>query len=308
MGKHLPFLTDFFKITLPYLPPYARTVLDRLVVDTYKTKGIRNSTDITKYKSNQFPTFDDLIAVAKKAKENKRLQEIERDAVIEIYDNLLKFDKENMYGSLWNGYTTLSLNNEFTTFNFRSLDSSSSDEIKNAQMLLITKFLNREVIKNYELQFKSKEEANKRILLIVDEAHVFIDPEFPIALDLMKNMTKRIRKYNGSFWVATQNIADFIGFDINTKTKATAVLNNCQYTALFGLKPNDMEQVRDMYAKSDVGAFTDEEVAYLLNASQGDCLLLIDQTHRISFHTGLKDSAKETNLILKPKLTKEETI
>lgn len=310
LGKHLPFLVDFFKITLPYLSNYARQVLERLVSDTYKSKNIRNSTDISKLKTEDFPTFQDLIAVAEKQRKRKDLQNMELEAIIEICDSLSKFDKENMYGELWNGYTTLSLNNEFTTFNFRALDSSSSTEVRNAQMLLITKFLNREVVKNYELQFKSKEKKTKRILLIVDEAHVFIDPNFPVALDLMKNMTKRIRKYNGSFWVATQNIADFIGFDTNTKTKATAVLNNCQYTALFGLKPNDMEQVREMYAKSEAGAFTEEEVSYLQTASQGDCLLLIDQTHRISFHTALKDTEKETHFILQPRPTekKEEEV
>lgn len=306
VGKHLPFLTDFFKITLPYLPNYARTVLERLTSDVYKAKNIRSSTDISKLKPEDFPTFDDLIVLAKKERKKKNLQNVELEAIIEICDNLTKFEKENMYGELWNGKTTLSLNNEFTTFNFRALDSSSSSEVRNAQMLLITKFLNREVVKNYELQFKSKEKKAKRILLIVDEAHVFIDPNFPVALDLMKNMTKRIRKYNGSFWVATQNIADFIGFDENTRTKATAVLNNCQYTALFGLKPNDMEQVRAMYAKSEVGAFTDEEVSYLQTASQGDCLLLIDQAHRISFHTALKDTEKETKFILQPRPTETE--
>ena len=61
----------------------------------------------------------------------------------------------------------------------------------------------------------------------------------------MKNMAKRIRKYSGSLWVATQNIADFVGFDVNTKTKATAVINNCQYTFLFGLKPDDLNNVKE---------------------------------------------------------------
>lgn len=67
-----------------------------------------------------------------------------------------------------------------------------------------------------------------------------------------------------------------------------------------------MEEVRNMYSKSEVGAFAQEKVAYLSNASQGECLLLIDQSHRISFHTGLKNPNIETRFILKPKASEIE--
>ena len=156
----------------------------------------------------------------------------------------------------------------------------------------------KEIINNYQLNIGKSKEDLKKVVLLVDEAHNFIDPNLPVALDMMKNMAKRIRKYSGSLWVATQNIADFIGFDINTRTKASAVINNCQYTFLFGLKPDDINQVKEMYSKSSVGALTDEEVNYLTMAGQGDALLMVDASTRVSFHVSLKDIENEESLII----------
>ena len=48
--------------------------------------------------------------------------------------------------------------------------------------------------RDYNLKYK----ANRKIIVVIDEAHVFIDPKFPIALDFMFQLAKRIRKYNGN--------------------------------------------------------------------------------------------------------------
>ena len=74
-------------------------------------------------------------------------------------------------------------------------------------------------------------------------------------------------------------------------------MNNCQYTFLFGLKPNDLVQVKDMYSKSASTALTEEEVGFLSNAGQGDALLLVDETTRVSFHVALKDKDFEEGFI-----------
>ena len=308
LSKHLAFLSDFFKVVLPDLTPFTRQVLQNKLMDLYNSKGIyaygyRKNKDKEEYLSldkltpKQFPTFSDLITLLKETKLEK-LGSQEQEAIVELKAFLQDFDKHGRFGHVWNGPTTINLNNDFVVFNFRGLESGSSDDIKNGQMLLITKYLMKEIINNYQLNIGKSKDDLKKVVLLVDEAHNFIDPNFPVALDMMKNMAKRIRKYSGSLWVATQNIADFIGFDINTRTKASAVINNCQYTFLFGLKPDDINQVKEMYSKSSVGALTDEEVNYLTMAGQGDALLMVDASTRVSFHVSLKDIEKEESLIL----------
>lgn len=306
LSRHLAFLNDFFQVVIPTLDPFARQVLQNHLKEIYSEKGIygygwkknKKSDDyvaLSELKSKDYPTFDDVIKHFKNIKLDAETTQTQ-EAIEEIRAYLHSFEKDEVYGALWNGETTIDLNNDFIVFNFRGLDSGS--QVRNGQMLLITKYLNQEIINNYNINIHKDKSEAKKVVLLVDEAHVFIDPEFPVALDMMKNMAKRIRKYSGSLWVATQNIADFVGFDINTRTKATAVINNCQYTVLFGLKPDDVQQVKEMYSKSASGALTEEEVGYLTMAGQGDALLLVDASTRIAFHVKLKSPDDESNFIL----------
>lgn len=306
LTKHLAFLSDFFKVVIPELTPFTRQVLQNIFMDLYNSKGIyaygykkdplkEDYEPFENIKSKDYPIFDDLIKFVNNMDLKKKGSQ-EQEAIFELRAFLKDFDKHGRFGAIWNGKTTINLKNDLTVFNFRGLDSTSGDEIKNGQMLLITKYLMKEIINNYQLNYSAKED--KRIILVVDEAHNFIDPNFPVALDMMKNMAKRIRKYHGSLWVATQNIADFVGFDVNTRTKASAIINNCQYTFLFGLKPDDVEQVKEMYSKSSAGALTEEEINFLSMAGQGDVLLLVDTSTRVTLHVRLKDQEKESKLIM----------
>ena len=108
--------------------------------------------------------------------------------------------------------------------------------IANAQMLLVLKWLDNEIIKNRD--FNLKYNQKRKIIVAIDEAHVFIDPKYPIALDFMYQLAKRIRKYNGMQIVITQNIKDFVGTQEIVR-KSTAIINACQYSFIFALAPND---------------------------------------------------------------------
>ena len=307
LNKHYAFLADFFKVVIPDITPYTRQTLNNLMPELYASKKIFNYGyevkkdgkttyyPLSTLTSKDYPLFSDLIKLIEKKDMSKCIQQ-DIQAFTELKAYLQDFSENGRFGLLWNGPTTLNVKNDFVVFNFRSLESGSS-EIRNGQMLLITKFLMKEIINNYQKNLQISKTEAKKVVLAVDEAHVFIDPKFPVALDMMASMAKRIRKYSGSLWVATQNIADFIGGDAETIKKASAVMNNCQYTFLFGLKPNDLVQVKDMYSKSASTALTEEEVGFLSNAGQGDALLLVDETTRVSFHVALKDKDFEEGFI-----------
>ena len=114
-------------------------------------------------------------------------------------------------------------------------------------MLLVFRYLNNEIINNKD--FNAKYHKNRKIIVEVDEAHIFINPKYPIALDFMAQMAKRIRKYGGMQIVITQNLADFIGTD-EIKRQSTAVINACQYSMIFSLAPNDVNDLTELYKKS----------------------------------------------------------
>ena len=130
-------------------------------------------------------------------------------------------------------------------------------------MLLIFRFIEQEVINARE---RNKGGAHLRTLIIADEAHLYIDPKFPIALDFFYSMSKRIRKYNGSFIPATQNIADWNANE-ELRGKTSAIIKNSQYSFIFKLSAPDMKDVLDIYKAGD--SFNDEEQRMIISAVTG---------------------------------------
>lgn len=52
-------------------------------------------------------------------------------------------------------------------------------------------------------------DRNEQVILVCDEAHLLIDPNNKDGIDFLKRTAKRIRKYNGSLWIISQNLIDF---------------------------------------------------------------------------------------------------
>lgn len=134
-------------------------------------------------------------------------------------------------------------------------------------MLLVLKWLDNEIIKNrdYNLRFG----ASRKIVIVIDEAHVFIDSKYPIALDFMYQMAKRIRKYNGMQIIITQNVKDFVGTE-ELARKSTAIINACQYSFIFPLSPNDMHDLCKLYEKA--GAINESRAGGNCEQRQRACL------------------------------------
>ena len=170
-------------------------------------------------------------------------------------------------------------------FNFQSLLANKNGVIANAQMLMVLKWLDNEIIKNRD--FNLKHGTNRKIVVCIDEAHVFIDPKYPVALDFMYQLAKRIRKYNGMQIVITQNIKDFVGSDEIVR-KSTAIINACQYSFIFALAPNDMDDLCTLYDKA--GQINEVEQDQIINNARGDAFIISSPTSR----TNIRIIASET--------------
>jgi type IV secretory pathway VirB4 component len=135
-------------------------------------------------------------------------------------------------------------------------------------MLLVFRFIEQEVINARE---SNKTGKNLRTMIVCDEAHLFIDAKFPIALDFFYSMSKRIRKYGGSFIPATQNIADWNANE-ELRGKTSAIIKNSQYTFIFKLSAPDMKDVLDVYSAGD--SFNNEEQRMIISAVTGQAFFI----------------------------------
>lgn len=277
------FLSEWFKSILK-MDMNCKAMLDNCIAEMYSKAGINDASDLSSFKEKDFPTFDTLAKHISDKKKAKSLSAYEQETLQKLENYISLFVGNGLYARLWNGATTLDIKNDFIVFDFQQLFSNSNTEVCNAQMMLLMRLLMREVIK-----VKNENEATgqkNRVIVLVDEAHRYISSQFPIALDTLEQFARRIRKYDGALIVATQNIKDFVGSSEEMRVKASAVINNCQYSMLFGLKPDDLNDVRQLYANYG-GGLTPQELDFLGTAELGQMLFLVEPEKRSVVQVGL---------------------
>ena len=271
---HLQFLEEFFRVALRGISADALEYLNNLIVTLYKNKGISSKTNLAELEPKDYPTFDELYALIQNRLEKAKVDyDVTQLRILSNY--ISKFAGEGRNANLWNGESTLTVKENFTVFNFQSLLSNKNNTIANAQMLMVLKWLDNEIIKNRD--FNIKHNSNRKIVVAIDEAHVFIDPKYPVALDFMYQLAKRIRKYNGMQIVITQNIKDFVGSEEIVR-KSTAIINACQYSFIFSLSPNDMDDLCTLYDKA--GQINEVEQDQIVNNLRGSAFIITSPTNR----------------------------
>lgn len=265
-NTHLKMLESFFKIVLVGASQDVIELINNLVVETYERKGITETTDCSDFRAEDFPLFSDLLETLQtKNKESMDSLTLRDMRTAELY--LQKF-VTGRYSDIWNAPSTLVTDASIIDFNFQSLFANKNNVVANAQMLLVFRFIEQEVINAREMNRYGK---NLHTMIVCDEAHLFIDAKFPIALDFFYQMSKRIRKYNGSFIPATQNIADWNANE-ELRSKTSAIIKNSQYLFIFKLAAPDMKDVLDVYKAGD--SFNEEEQRMIISAVTGQAFFV----------------------------------
>ncbi len=272
--SHLQFLEEFYRLIVPGINSDSLEMLNKITQELYESKNINSKVDIRKFKNTDYPTFDDL----NKLIEDKLVKESDdyiKTCLKILINYVAKFKTGGRNSSLWNGHTTFSPKENFIAFNFQRLLANKNDVTANAQMLLVLKWLENEVIRNREQNLKYND--NKKLVVAIDEAHLFIDEKYPIALDFMFQLAKRIRKYNGMLIIITQNIKDFAGTP-DIARKSSAIINVSQYSLIFSLSPNDMTELCMLY--ENAGRINEVEKDNIVHNPRGRAFLISSPNKR----------------------------
>ena len=286
-STHLQFLEEFFKQIMPDCEKDAMEYLNTLMDRVYLTHNITPETDLSKLSPRDYPIFDDLYDEVLREFQSSD-NPFTRDLLRSLMNYIAKFSTGGRNANIWNGPSTVTTDENFTVFNFQSMLANRNSTIANAQMLLVLKYLDNEIIKNRDYNLKYR--TNRKIVVVIDEAHVFIDAKYPIALDFMFQLAKRIRKYNGMQIVITQNIKDFVGSE-ELARKSTAIINACQYSFIFALAPNDMKDLVSLYEKA--GGINENEQEQIMQAPRGQAFTILSPTSRSTFQVETSSGISE---------------
>ena len=276
-ATHLQFLEEFFHQILPDCDKDAMEYLNSIIDRMYTNMGITEETNLSLLRPEDYPTFDDLydsILSEFQSTDNDYIRTMLRT----LMNYVSKFSTGGRNANIWNGPSSITTDENFTVFNFQSLLANRNGAVANAQMLLVLKYIDNEIIKNRD--YNTKYHLKRKVVVVIDEAHVFIDTKYPAALDFMFQLAKRIRKYNGMQIVITQNIKDFVGSE-EIARKSTAIINACQYSFIFSLSPNDMDDLCKLYEKA--GGINENEQEQIISASRGQAFTVMSPQSRSSF-------------------------
>ena len=286
-ATHLQFLEEFFRQILPDCDKDSLEYLNALLDRVYAQKGITPNTDLSRLTPEDYPIFDDLYDEIL-----KEFQRVDSDYVRTMLRTLMnyisKFSDGGRNAVIWNGPSSITTEENFTVFNFQSLLANRNTTVANAQMLLVLKYIDNEIIKNRD--YNEKYGLSRKIVVVIDEAHVFIDTKYPVALDFMFQLAKRIRKYNGMQIVITQNIKDFVGSE-EIARKSTAIINACQYSFIFSLAPNDMTDLCKLYEKA--GGINESEQEHIVQARRGQAFVVMSPTSRTNINITVPEDVEQ---------------
>ena len=230
-----------------------RTILEQTLIATYEAFGITWDTDIRSLENGMFPLMEDLYEKAEemeKEETNAYLKELRGKLVLKLYSCAKGADKY-----LWNGATTLDPQSNFIVLDVSSL-IDLDENVKRAQFYNLTMWG----------WHQAARDRREKVLVGIDEGHIFADPEYPDMMKFLKSVAKRIRKYGGGLLFITQSLVDVL--DPAVKRYTQAIVDNSCYKFLMGTDGKNLEETQKLFSLSD------REVAVLSSKSRGQGIMM----------------------------------
>jgi type IV secretory pathway VirB4 component len=254
LALHFQTLRTFFKLYLKNISDDLQATLEEALEELYRSKGIEWDTDTSKIPSEQYPVLKDLYNLAIDWSNNETFSQKKRERC-ESLALKLRSSAIGADSALWNGHTTIEANADFIVLDTHDLQEAD-DTIKRTQYFNILTWAWQQLSKDRE----------EKVLLGVDEAYLVVDPEVPQALQFLRNVSKRIRKYEGGLAVITHSVIDFL--DPAVRRHGQALLDNPCFKFFMGADGKNLEELTSLMN------LTEAEQEMLAKKKRGHGLLI----------------------------------
>ncbi len=295
--QHISKLSIMYKLLAPNSQDDELREFEKLIVTFYKDYGIERE-KATEYKAEEYPTLSEFYKYIKdnyfedddNVKKNlSRFRQKRIEDIASTIENLVV-----TYGKIFDGHSSImDLTEEnLISFEVRTLSSMDS-KIFNAQMFnVLTLLWNNSLIQGlkekraYDEREKKIYEAVKYVLLI-DEAHKFINSDNIMGVDFLEKFGREARKYFAGFIFATQSIRDVVP-DINNSEVAEKIRTLFELTQYKFIMQQD-NNAKEVLDKIFLGQLTQSEIDVVPLLGTGETILSISSDKNLKFKVEISD-------------------
>lgn len=275
LTRALSTLKAFMTYLYPDIEDDVLTLFSDVVQDTYKRFNIDFNSDFSKFRSSDYPTFDDVYATIKGRILSMPEHTRERDVMERLELKIRPITKELRY--YFNGHTTIETTSNFIVFNIRELMNSDSS-IRNALFFNILK---------YAWSLCLDKDTNT--VLSVDEAHVLLGSRNELGAEFLAQIQRRSRKYNTGTIIITQQPTDFAAPEILMHGKA--IFDNASYYLAMGLRKQATEDLAKLVDLNEneietIKRFSQGQGLFVCGSRRMQINVVLTQEELDSFGTG----------------------
>jgi len=275
LTRTLAMLKAFMVYYSPGIEEDVLTLFSDVVQDTYKRFNIDFNTDFSKFRSSDYPTFDDVYATIKGRLLSMPEKTRERDVMERLELKIRPLTKELRY--YFNGHTTVEPTSNFVVFNIRDLMNSATS-IRDALFFNILK---------YAWSLCLDKDVNT--ILSVDEAHVLLGSRNELGAEFLAQIQRRSRKYNTGTIIITQQPTDFAAPNILMHGKA--IFDNASYYLAMGLRKQAVDDLSKLVDLNEneieaIKRFSQGQGLFVCGSRRMQISVLLTQEELDSFGTG----------------------
>lgn len=266
---------------------------EKILSDFYTDYGIERS-KATTYNTLQYPIMEELVEYAKK-------QLYSDDEFTIVRENLTQSRQERLehiilnlegivrdYGALFNGHSSIENIDKEQIVSFEVKNLTQFDKrIFEAQTFNILTMLWNNALqqgirekKMFESGIKTFDEA-KKYLLILDEAHKFVNTDNMIAVDYLIRYEREARKYFSGLILATQSIRDVVPESCSTEelSKLKTLFELSQYKFILQQDNNAKKAIAEIFSNQ----ITTSEIELIPFLRKGECIMAINGDRNLTF-------------------------
>jgi len=292
--QHLSKVSMIYQFLSPQSPQQEIREFEKVLSEFYRENGIEKDR-ATLYKTEEYPIMEELLEFAK----NELYEDI-HDQVVR--KNITQTRQERLesiiltiegivrdYGTLFNGHSTIRniTTEQIVSFEVRNLVQFDK-RIFNAQTFnILTMLWNNALVQGLK-EKKAFDDGNKTVeetkkyLLLIDEAHKFINSNNMMAVDYLTSFEREARKYFGGLIFATQSIRDVVPESIKSEDldKIRTLFELTQYKFIMQQDNNAKKYLANIFD----GQITESEIEAIPFFQTGECILSINGGKNIRFN------------------------